>query len=145
MKILTKPQSRTDQLIETAYTKAELQMAKYNGSSPGLATPDMIARFFDIERLYVGKARQDNSGNEATPPTYNRIWGDNFGVCRVSRRASIRNAVFGYTFRHGSIQTVVDYDPLKGHGGGYTAQVSASETHDVVAAPTGFLITTPIN
>jgi hypothetical protein len=123
---------------------AILDLFKYNGSSPGLATPDMIARFFDIERLYVGKARQDAAVNEALPPNYTRIWGDNFGVCRVSRRASIRNAVFGYTFRHGAIQTVVDYDPLKGHGGGYTAQVSASETHDVVASPTGFLITTPV-
>jgi len=122
---------------------AILDLFKYNGSSPGLATPDMIARFFDIDRLLVGKAREDLT-NEGTAPVFTRIWGDVFGVVRVARRASVRNAVFGYTFRHGAIQTVVDYDPLKGHGGGYTAQVSVSEVHQVVASPTGYLITTPV-
>lgn len=123
---------------------AILDLFKYNGSSPGLATPDMIARFFDIDRLLVGKARQDIA-TEGQAANYTRIWGDVFGIVRVARRASVRNAVFGYTFRHGSIQTAVIYDALKGHGGGYTAQVSLSEVHQVVAAPTGFLITTPIN
>lgn len=123
---------------------AILDLFKYNGSSPGLATPDMIARFFDIDRLLVGKARQDTA-TEGQAAAYSRIWGDVFGIVRVARRASVRNAVFGYTFRHGSIQTAVDYDSLKGHGGGYTAQVSVSEVHQVVASPTGYLITTPIN
>ena len=123
---------------------AILDLFKYNGSSPGLATPDMIARFFDIDRLLVGKARQDTA-TEGQAAAYSRIWSDVFGVVRVARRASVRNAVFGYTFRHGAIQTAVDYDSLKGHGGGYTAQVSVSETHQVVASPTGYLITTCIN
>jgi hypothetical protein len=47
--------------------------------------------------------------------------------------------------RHGPPLTAVEYDELKGHGGGYTAQVSVSETHEVVATATGWLITTPIN
>jgi hypothetical protein len=123
---------------------AILDLFKYNGSSPGLATPDMIARFFDIDRLLVGKARQDIAV-EGQAANFTRIWGDVFGVVRVARRASIRNAVFGYTMRHGAIQTIVEYDGFKGHGGGYTAQVSVSEVHQVVASPTGFLITTPIN
>jgi len=122
---------------------AILDLFKYGGSSPGLATPDMFAGFFGLDGLLIGKARQDST-NEATAATYSRVWGDVFGIVRVATRASIRNAVFGYTFRHLSPETNVVFDPLKGHGGGFTAQVSVSETHDVVASPTGYLITTPI-
>lgn len=121
---------------------AILDLFKYNGSSPGLATPDMIARWFDGTRYLVGKARQDAT-NEATAATYTRVWGDVFGMVRVARRASIRNAAFAYTFRHGAPISLQWFDEKVGHGGGYSAKVSVSEQHAVVAAPTGYLITAP--
>lgn len=121
---------------------AILDLFKYNGSSPGLATPDMIARWFDASRYLVGKARQDAT-NEATAATYTRVWGDVFGMVRVARRASIRNASFGYTFRHGTPISLQWFDERVGHGGGYTAKVSVSEQHAVVSAPCGYLITAP--
>ena len=123
---------------------AILDLFKYSGTTPGLATPDMLARFFGADAFVIGKAREDAT-NENTPAAYTRLWSDVWGCVRVAQRASIRNAVFGYTFRHLQPETAVVYDPLKGHGGGYTAQVSVSETHDVVASPTGFLLTTPIS
>jgi len=124
---------------------AILDLFKYSGSTPGLATPDMLARFFGADGFVIGKAREDDSNENAALPNYQRVWGDVWGCVRVAQRASIRNAVFGYTFRNLQPETAVVFDPLKGHGGGYTAQVSVSETHDVVASPTGFLITTPIS
>lgn len=123
--------------------QAILDLFKYNGSSPGLATPDMIAGFFGIPRYLIGKAREETA-NEAATASYSRLWSDVFGIVRVATRMSRRNAVFGYTMRHGSPLTVVEKDDLKGHGGGYTAQVSVSEVHKLVATATGYLLTTPI-
>lgn len=120
-----------------------LDLFKYNGSSPGLATPAMIASLLGFDRLLVGKARKETA-NEAATAVYARVWSDVFGIVRVAQRASLRNAVFGYTHRCGQPITTVQYDALKGHGGGYTAQVSALEAHDVVASATGYLTTTPI-
>jgi len=121
---------------------AILDLFKYNGSSPGLATPDMIARWFDASRYLIGKARSDAT-NEATAATFTRVWSDVFGMVRVARRASIRNAAFAYTFRHGAPISLQWFDEKVGHGGGYSAKVSVSEQHKVVAAPTGYLITAP--
>ena len=121
---------------------AILDLFKYNGSSPGLATPDMIARFFDVERYLIGRARRETA-NEAAAATYARIWGDVLGFVRVAQRVSTRNAVFGYTLRHGQPITTQWFDQKVGHGGGYFAKVSVSETHQIVATPAGFLITTP--
>ncbi len=120
-----------------------LDLFKYNGSSPGLATPDMIAKFFDMTKLYVGKARKDTAV-EGQTASYSRIWSDVFGMVRVAKRASLRNASFGYTLRHGQKLTQVQFDPMKGHGGGYKAQVTLSETHKVIAGDAAYLWTTPI-
>lgn len=120
-----------------------LDLFKYNGSSPGLATPDMIAKFFSMTRLFVGKARKDTA-NEGQTASYSRVWSDVFGMVRVAKRASLRNASFGYTIRNGQKLTQVQYDPMKGHGGGYRAQVSLSEAHKVIAGDTGYLYTTVV-
>lgn len=120
-----------------------LDLFKYNGSSPGLATPSMIVGFLGIPEYLIGQAREETA-NEAAVASYSRLWGDNFGIVRVAQRMSKRNAVFGYTLRHGPSLTGVEYDKFKGHGGGYTAQVSVSEVHKVVAEDTGYLKETVI-
>jgi hypothetical protein len=120
-----------------------LDLYKYNGSSPGLATPDMIAGFFGISRYLVGEGRS-NTATEGDTDAYGRLWSDVFGIIRVARRPTRRNASFGYTFRHGQKITVVEYDKMAGHGGGYTAQVSHSVVQKIVAQATGWLIGTPI-
>lgn len=130
-----------------------LGLFQYNGSSPGLATPDMIARFLGWQRLLVGRARRDTA-NEAASANYSRIWSDSFQLLRVATRASIRNASFGYTFRWtmsgvpgsaGGIVTQQWYDPTKGLGGTYFAKVGEAEDHKVVANECGVHITTPIS
>jgi hypothetical protein len=135
--------SSLDVLNALARNPQILDLFKYNGSSPGLATPDMIARFFGIDSYLIGKARS-NTATEGVADVFARVWGDVFGVVRVATRASIRNASFGYTFRQGTPSTMVEYDQMAGHKGGHTAQVTVKETHNVVAAATGYLYTTPI-
>jgi len=115
---------------------------KYVG--PGLATPDMIAKYFGFDRYLVAAARQDGA-NLGQTASYSRIWGKNFGITRVAKRASLRNAPFGYTFRlKGDPKTTQWFDPVAGKAGGYWSKVATSEDHKVVAGDTSYLITTPV-
>lgn len=124
--------------------QAILDLYKYNGSSPGLATPDMIAGFFGISSYLVGEARS-NTAVEGDADVFDRLWSSVFGIVRVALRPSRRNASFGYTLRHGQPITVTEYDQMSGHGGGYTAQVTVSEVQKIVAPPCGYLLNTPIS
>jgi len=120
-----------------------LDLYKYSGTSVGLATPDMIARFFGADRYLVGAAREDTA-NEAAAASYSRIWGDYFGIVRVMRRPSKRSAAFGVTFRHRNVESRQWFDERKGVHGGYFAKTAVSETHDIIASNTGYLYDTPI-
>jgi hypothetical protein len=120
-----------------------LELFKFNGNSPGLATPDMLARWFDMSTLLVGKARQDTAV-EGQTPSYSRVWSNVFGMVRVARRPSIRNASFAMTFRHGNPLSTQWFDQTIGHGGGFFSKVSVSEQHKGIAADTGYLLTTVI-
>jgi hypothetical protein len=122
---------------------AVLDLFKYNGSSPGLATPGMIAGFLGMDGLLVGKAYKDVT-NETVAQTLTRVWSDVFGIVRVANRPSVRNACFGYTIRHGQLNTQQWFDGSKGVAGGYFAKIGVQECQKIIAAPTGYLITTPV-
>jgi hypothetical protein len=133
------PLSRNEQILD---------LFKYGGSSPGLATPNMIANFFGLDGIFVSKARQDTA-NEGQSASYARIWtqagAKSFGVTRVCDRASLRNAAFGMTLRFGSVETRVWFDPKVSTLGGYYAQVSCHEDHNIQANDAASLIVTPVN
>lgn len=118
---------------------------KYGGSTPGFATPAMIANFFGIAGILVGKARKDTANEGQAAGTYSRIWSDVFGLVRVATRPSLRNAAFGYTLRNNPLRTITWFDQRAGVAGGYYAKVTESTDEKVVAADTGYLITTPID
>lgn len=112
-------------------------------SGEGLATTQMVARYFGLDDIYVGAARQDTA-NEGQTAAYSRMWPSGiFGVVRVATRPSLRTASFGYTMRHrGEVNTDQWFDPSIGTKGGYYARVSVSDDYKVVAADTGYLLTT---
>lgn len=116
-----------------------LDLFKYGGTAPGLATPQMVAGFFGLDGLLVGKARQDTANIGGTA-SYSRIWGDYFGILRVADRPSIRNASFGLTLRHGVMEAAQWFDPTKGKKGGWWAKNTCSDDEIVLASDTGYLI-----
>lgn len=129
-----------------------LGLFQYGGSSVGLATPDMIAKFLGWDEYLVGRARQDTADEGATA-SYGRIWGNYFGVVRVMERASLRNAAFAATIRwtlpgvagsSGGIVTKQWFDPKQGLGGSHWVEQGEAEDHKVIASDTGFLYTDPI-
>lgn len=121
-----------------------LDLFKYGGSAPGLATPSMIASFFGLDGLLVSKARYDTA-NEGQTASYSRIWGKFFGVTRVADRATTRNAGWGATLRFGAQITRVWFDSSISTEGGYYSQVSTHEDHNIQAADTAYLLSTVIN
>lgn len=118
---------------------AILDMIKYGGTAPGLASADMIASIFGWSKLIVGKARR-NIANEGLTASYSRIWGKDFGIVRVARTPGVRNVSFGYDFDlTGDPVTDLWFDPKYGKSGGYTSKVAFSEDLEVVAADAGYL------
>jgi len=120
-----------------------LDLFKYGGTAPGLATPGMLAKFFGIDEYLIGEAREDTA-NQGQTASYGRLWGKYFGLARVADRPSIRTAAFGYTFRNGPMATDQWFDVSVGKRGGYYARTSVSEDHKIVAADTAYLISAPI-
>jgi len=122
---------------------ALLELMKY--TKGGLVPMDEIAKMFGLSKILVGEARKDtaNSGQTAS---YSRIWSDVFGIVRVARQPSIRNAAFGYTFRlGGTVKTRTWFNENVGTDGGYHAQISKHEVAKVVASDTGYLLTSVIS
>lgn len=120
-----------------------LDLFKYGGGTPGLAKPAQIAEYFGLDGILVSKARSD-SANEGQSASYGRIWNKSFGITRVAKNASVRNASFGTTFRFGNKDTRVWFDPKISTKGGYWATVSVHEQHAVVTNDTGYLYTNVI-
>lgn len=106
----------------------------------GLANRQEIANYFGLTDLLVSSSRKQTA-NEGQSASYSRIWGLDFGVVRVARRATRRSAHFASIFRmNGDPVTTQWQDPSVGVNGGYYAKVAVREDLKVVAAPTGYLI-----
>lgn len=121
-----------------------LDLFKYGGTTPGMATPEMVAKFFGMDEILVGKARQDTA-NLGQTASYSRMWGeDSFGIVRVDAGASVRNVSFGkvFTDRAGFASDTV-YDASRGTDGGYWVRAKIAESAPtVIAADAGYLLTT---
>jgi hypothetical protein len=115
----------------------------FKANKSGLATPNDVAGYFGLDGILVSRARHDTA-NEGQTAVYERIWGKFLWVGRVASRPSIRNAGFGATLRWGQQLTRVWFDPQISTEGGYYAQVSVHEDHNVQAADTSYLISDAI-
>lgn len=115
------------------------ELYKYTGS--GLASPQLLAGTFGMDRLLVGKAWQDTANIGQTSMTLDRIWGSVFGVVRVSRAPRPNMYSFGMTFNWQGKLTEVYFDRTRGRAGGYRPKVADAWTPKVVASRAGYLLT----
>jgi hypothetical protein len=114
-----------------------LDMLKYQRS--GMARRSEIAEMFGLTDLLVGAARKDTA-NIGQTASYSRIWGLDFGIVRVARRATKRSAHFASVFRvNGDPVTTEWFDAAVGKSGGHYAKVGVSEDLKVVANDAGAL------
>lgn len=115
-----------------------LDLLKYNRT--GIAQRAELANILGLTDLLVGASRRQTA-NEGQTAAYSRIWGLDFGIVRVAKRATKRSAHFCSLFRlNGDPVTTEWYDPRCGKSGGNYAKVGVSEDAKVVAGDTGYLI-----
>lgn len=114
------------------------------GPAPGLVPREVIARFFELDDLLVGRSRERTTNKGAAAATYQRIFGDVFGVVHVAKTPGPYSLSFGQTFsfRDSNIAAVkVKFHEDRGFAGAYQVIVRTSEDHKIVAPTAGFLIT----
>jgi len=121
-----------------------LDLFKFNGNSPGLAAPSMLAGWFGLDELLIGSAWQDTA-NEGQTAVYAKIWPDVFGVVRVAQNPGSRSASWGVTFQDRAAAEVdTTYSSERGTDGGWYARAKVSDSSAIIAADTGWLLTTVI-
>ncbi len=124
-----------------------LDTFKYGGSTPTtprFATREMLAEFFEVDELLVGKAPRITSQEGITPDVYGDIWGTHvFGVLWVPNAPSRRSAGFGVTLAQARRQLTWT-DLSAGLRGKVWTKVSTAEVHPILSQVSGYLVTTPI-
>lgn len=119
-----------------------LDLQKYTVN--GLLTPQAIANYFGFSALLIGASRYQTA-NEGQTAAYSRIWGNDFGIVRVSRGPSLRTAGFASLFRKQSDPVVTEwFDATAGKSGGYYVKNAVSEDLQVVASFGGYIIKSAI-
>ena len=125
----------------TCITNNEALRELFKYVTDGLATTQIVAKYFGLDDILVGRAREDTA-NIGQTASYSRIWStDFFAILRVARRPTVRSLHFGSTFRmQGDPYTTEWNDPAVGKRGGVYAKVAVSEDHKIVAGDAGFFI-----
>lgn len=123
----------------------------------GAVSPEIFLEITGLDGLLVSDAQVDTA-NIGQSAVYSRLWGNKFGIMRVSDTPTQRNASFGYTFRwtgvaptdatapnfkNGVFQQMW-FDPKKGPIGSWIYKRSHFEDIVVVAADTAYLVDAPI-
>lgn len=116
-----------------------IDRVKYTGS--GFPPVKVLAQYLGLDDILVGGAIYD-SANIGQTASYQRIWGQVFGIVRVAVRPTKNMLAFGGTFQlRGDPATDNWFDKSVGKRGGYYTRVSSSEQSVIMAADAGFLYT----
>lgn len=116
------------------------------GSSVGVSdfrvVPKMLAEAFDLEGVYIGRAKKATQVEGQTFAS-DYLWGKNAALVRIEPQPSIQmTATFGYQFQFGSWETRQIPDFLHGVRGGTFLKQSFSRSNKVIGAPyTSYLFT----
>lgn len=132
----------TSQAVYNVLVKHPAILDAYKYTRSGRLKREELADYFEVDELLVGRARK-NTANEGVTASYSRIWPNVFGVLRVAQAPSTKQAVFGITLTDPNQQEQW-YENGVGGRGGYHTQVSHADSHWVLCADCGYLLTTPI-
>lgn len=124
-----------------------LSRAAVNGqASPTRVTLDLVAAAFELDAVYVGRAKY-NTNREGATAAQGYIWGKSCALIRTTDNPSPREtAVFAKQFRQGARETQVIDAPLPGVRGGMYVKVTESLDEKVVGgASCGYLYTTVVS
>jgi hypothetical protein len=117
-----------------------LDTFKYGGTSPMAANRQMLAEFFEVDEVLVGKARNDTA-NRGQTANYTRMWPDVLGFYRVSTGVTTRNAAFGYTIQDQPTQQDLQFLLEQGAKGKWQGRASHADTQQIVCNDCAYLVT----
>lgn len=127
---------------------ALLDVTKY--TKGGFITPAQFAELIEVDEFYVGSMRKRTSVKGQTA-TYDRVWGNYFGMMNVPRGAvRLRNVMFAATFRFGTEQMNVEFTrgqvgSKRYPSGAYVATNVHDEDYKAgIAANAGYLVVNPL-
>jgi hypothetical protein len=136
--------------VWTVLRRAPSMLRLLPAQNQGFMSAMQFLDIMGLDGLLVSEARE-NTANIAKTPVFSRIWGNNFGICRVSTTPTLKNASFGFTMRWTpsalpqGMETNLWFDPKRGDFGSFGYKVALKEKPIITAADTGYLFTTPIN
>lgn len=116
------------------------------GATPMRPTLAMLAAAFELDAVYVGRAKY-NTNREGATAASSYIWGKSAAFLRVEPNPSPRETgTFAYTFR--SLAPVAERieERLRGRSGGTWIKVAMSDAEKIVAGTAaGYLYTTAVS
>lgn len=119
-----------------------LDLFKFNGSNPGIASTDMLKSWFDLDELLVGSAWQDTANEGQAIAVARSVWPDVFGIVTVSESPTLRSVQWGATFQDRAAADVdTTYAPERGVDGGWYARAKVSDVSAIIAPDAGWLLT----
>lgn len=115
-------------------------------ASPLRVTQQIVAEAFELDAIYVGKAKY-LTNNEGATAAYGYIWGKSCALIRVTDDPSMRETeTFAKQFRQGQRETQIIDAPLPGVRGGMYVKVTESLDEKVIGGESaGYLYTTVVS
>jgi hypothetical protein len=111
-----------DYRVFTSLTEHPLVRDQFKYTSAQSITENMLAGFFDVERVFVAKAVRNSSIEGATSPTYGLISGQHALLCYSAPSPSLMTPSAGYVFTWDALPGGVNgvrtlsYDVPEKHG-----------------------------
>lgn len=111
-----------------------------NQDTPGgLASAPEVAALFEVDNVYVGRARYLSS-KKGQANSYARIWGKHCAALHVKPNPGIRSVTFGVSFMEMMRQTQTMFDAKRGARGAEYVKVGYNCDEKIVASDLGYFI-----
>lgn len=110
---------------------------KYTGRET--LSRQMLAEYFEVDDLLVGKAREQTA-NEGATQSWTNLWPSVFGVVKVPRVVQEKIACFGITLEEPMME-LEHFEPNVGGWGEYITKVAFSDSSKVISSSCGYLLT----
>jgi len=112
--------------------------------NPARVTPELVAELFEVDNLYIGKAKK-NDTNKAQTASFTDVWGDFVVIAYVEQQPTLDGCCAWKTFLWNQLATNLGYqvrtyrDESRG-GGGEFIEVETSRDSKVICADVAYLI-----
>ena len=111
---------------------------RHQAAGGGLATAPEVAALFEVDNVYVGRARYISS-KRGQANVYARVWGKAMAALHIKKNPGVRSITFGVSFCEMMKQTQTMFDAKRGAKGAEYIKVGYNMDERLVAKDLGFL------